>query len=251
MDLGLQGKSAVVVGGSKGIGKAIALRLAQEGANVAICARGEAALRATETDLRGLGTKVSAQVCDVSSAPELEGFLDTAKHDLGAVDILINNASGFGFSDDEAGWEAGISVDLLAAVRATRKVVPWMTLAGGGVIIHVASISGLEAGSAPAYAAVKAALISHSKTLAVALAPKGIRVNAIAPGSIEFPGGKWAGVKHSNRAFYDIILGTIPWGRLGKPDEVADVVAFVVSPRAAWVTGVCLAVDGGQHKGNL
>jgi 3-oxoacyl-[acyl-carrier protein] reductase len=144
-----------------------------------------------------------------------------------------------------------VDVDLMASVRATQKVIPWMTTSGGGVVIHVSSVSGLEAGSPPAYAAVKAALISHSKTLAVALAPNRIRVNVVAPGSIQFPGGKWEETKEHARPFYDSILSTIPWGRMGTPEEVADVVVFLASPRASWITGACIVVDGGQHKGNL
>lgn len=251
MNLELQGKSAIVVGASKGIGRAIALRFAEAGANVGICARGEVALEATASEIRRMGVDVYAQACDVGRAEALDDFLERAKRALDGVDILINNASAFGFSDDEAGWRASVDVDLMAAVRATQKVVPWMTASGGGVIIHVSSVSGLEAGSPPAYAAVKAALISHSKTLAIALAPQRIRVNAIAPGSIEFPGGKWEETKRDARPFYDSVLGTIPWGRMGTPEEVADVVVFLASPRAAWVTGVCLAVDGGQHKANV
>jgi 3-oxoacyl-[acyl-carrier protein] reductase len=251
MDLGLRGKSAVVVGASRGLGRAIALRLAEEGANVAICARGEAALKATEIELRGNGVAVCARVCDAGSADALDGFLDAVRNELGSVDILVNNTSAFGLSDDEAGWRASLNVDIMAAVRASQKVIPWMAASGGGAIVHIASISGLEAGSPPAYAAAKAALISHSKTLAVALAPQRIRVNAVAPGAIEFAGGVWDQMKRTNRPFYDSTLGTIPWGRMGTPAEVADAVVFLVSSRATWITGVCLAVDGGQHKGNL
>lgn len=253
MDLQLKGKAAIVTGASKGIGKAIAQRLAGEGVNLAICARGEEALHATEAELRQTGVKVLARACDVGQADALDGFLDAAKKALGTVDILVNNASGFGLSDDETSWTAGVNVDLLAAVRATRTVAPLMASSGGGSVIHIASVAGMEVffgGSGAAYAAVKAALISHSKNMAEALAPKKIRVNAVAPGSIEFPGGMWEQVKGGNRPFYDAVLSGIPWGRMGKPEDVADAVVFLASPRASWITGVCLAVDGGQHKGN-
>ncbi|HXZ85001.1 MAG TPA: SDR family oxidoreductase [Myxococcota bacterium] len=251
MDLGLANKAVVITGASKGIGRAAALAFADEGAHVAICARGAPALEATAGELRARGAKVFAQAADVSVAAQLESFLDGAHAALGRLDVLVNNATGFGTSDDEAGWKKSFDVDVMASVRATWKVVPWMTAQGGGVVLHISSTSALEAGSPPAYAAAKAALVSHSKTLAIALAPKKIRVNVIAPGSIEFPGGVWEMIKKANRAFYDATQATIPWGRLGSAEEVANAIVFAASPRASWITGVVLSVDGGQHKGNL
>jgi 3-oxoacyl-[acyl-carrier protein] reductase len=252
MDLGLRGKSALVTGASKGIGRAIALRLAEEGAGVAICARGEPALRTVETELRSRSVPVYAAPCDVGDPEALDGFLEAANAELGPLRILVNNPSGLSFEDDEAAWQSSLNVDLMAAVRASWKVAPWMAAAGGGAIIHISSIAGLEAlGFPPAYCAAKAALVSHSKSLAVALAPQKIRVNAVAPGSIEFAGGLWEQAKHNNPDFYSAVLKTIPWGRMGTPEEVADVVAFLASERASWVTGVCLVVDGAQRKGNL
>jgi 3-oxoacyl-[acyl-carrier protein] reductase len=170
---------------------------------------------------------------------------------MGAVHALVNNASGFGVSDDEAGWHTAFDVDVMASVRATWKVAPWLEAAGGGSVVHIASTSGLEAGSPPAYAAMKAALISHSKTLAEQLAPKGIRVNCISPGSIEFAGGMWETIKKVARPNYDKILSTIPFGRLGTDFEVANAVVFLSSARASWIAGANLPVDGVQHKGNL
>lgn len=251
MDLGLRGKVAVITGGSRGIGRATALAFADEGAHVAICARGAEALEATAKELSAKGVKVHAQTADVAKPSELDAFLEATHKALGRVDVLVNNSSGFGITDDESGWKISFDVDMMASVRATWKVVPWMKAQGGGVVIHISSTSALEAGSPPSYAAAKAALISHSKTLAVALAPSGIRVNTIAPGSIEFPGGVWEMIKKGNPAYYDAIKASIPWGRLGSAEEVANAVVFTASPRASWVTGVVLSVDGGQHKGNL
>jgi 3-oxoacyl-[acyl-carrier protein] reductase len=251
LDLGLSGKGAIVTGASKGIGRAIALEFAQEGANVAICARGEEALAKTADELNALGVKVHAAVCDVSDEASFSAFLDASREALGGVKALVNNTSGFGVTDDENGWASGWSVDMMAAVRGTWQTIPWFEEAGGGSITHISSTSGLEAGSPPAYAAVKAALISHSKTMAEQLAPKGIRVNCVAPGSIEFPGGMWETIKKVNTPMYETIRSSIPFGRLGTAEEVAAAVVFLASERASWISGVTLSVDGVQHKGNL
>ena len=251
MDLGLKGKRVIVTGGSKGIGRATALTFAEEGADVAICARGAEALEVTRKEIAALGVSTFAQSCDVGDPAALTGFLEAARSALGGVDILINNTSGFGLSDDEDGWGTGMQVDLMGSVRATWAVVPWMEEAGGGSIVHISSISGMEAGSPPAYSAVKAALISHSKTLANQLAPSGIRINCVAPGSIEFPGGFWEQIKEHNPQYYESMLNSIPFGRMGTDTEVASAVVFIASPRASWVAGVNLPVDGVQHKGNL
>lgn len=253
MDLGLKGKGVIVTGASKGIGRAIAHAFAAEGANIAICARGAEALDKTRAEIAALGVKVHAASCDVGNAEALNAFLEGAHAALGRVDVLINNPSGFGVTDNEEGWAASLAVDVMAPVRATWKVVPWLVAQGGGAVIHISSISGLEASlpGVAAYAAVKAALISHSKSMAMELAPKGIRVNCVAPGSIDFPDGFWDGVRKDNPAFYDGVVSTIPFGRMGKPEEIANAVVFLASAKASWISGVMLPVDGVQHKGNL
>ncbi len=253
MDLGLKGKGVIVTGASKGIGRAIALEFAREGANVAICARGQDALDKTRGEIAALGVKTHAASCDVGEAGSLDKFLDGAKAALGRVDVLINNPSGFGVTDTEEGWAASVAVDLMATVRATKKVVPWLEAQGGGSIIHISSISGLECSwpGVAAYSAAKAAMISHSKSMAMELAAKGIRVNCVAPGSIDFPGGFWEQINNSNKPFYDMVVSTIPFGRMGKPEEIANAVVFLASAKASWISGVMLPVDGVQHKSNL
>ncbi len=251
MDLGLRGKRVVVTGASKGIGRSIAEAFVTEGAAVAICARTAATLEATASELRAGGGTVFAATCDVGNADSLHAFLEAAHAALGGVDVLINNASAFATTDNEAGWQAAFAIDIMASVRATTKVVPWMEAAGGGSIIHISSVSGVEGGSPAPYAAAKAALFSHAKTMAVNLGPKNIRVNTVAPGSIEFPGGVWEMVKNGMPAMYEGVRSSIPFGRLGRPEEVADVVVFAASPRASWLSGAVLAVDGCQHKGNF
>lgn len=249
MELGLQGKRAVVTGGSKGIGRAIALGLAEEGVDVAICARTDGPLQEARAAIEVKGVRAHAEACDVGEASALNSFLDNARGALGGVDIFISNVSALGAGDDLDAWQANISLDLMGAVHGVRRVAPWMAEAGGGSIVLISSIAGIEAGSTAApYAATKAALISYSKSLAISLAPKGIRVNAVAPGSIEFEGGVWDRARKHNPDRYQRTLARIPFGRMGRPEEVADAVTYLVSERAGWVSGACLAVDGAQHK---
>jgi 3-oxoacyl-[acyl-carrier protein] reductase len=251
MKFGLEGKGVIVTGGSRGIGREIALTFAGEGAHVAICARGIDALQTTASQLRERGVKVHAQQCDVADPKALNEFLEASRSALGAVHVLVNNASGFGGTDDEAGWRAGIEIDLMASVRASWKVAPWIRESGGGSIIHISSTAALEAPTPIPYAALKMALVSHAKNLAIQLGTDGIRVNCVAPGSIEFAGGMWDRIRTENPEQYEAIRQSIPSGRLGTPEEVARVVVFLASEAASWVTGVTLSVDGGQHKGNL
>ena len=247
MQLSLQGKRALVTGGSRGIGLAIARSFALAGADVAICARASGPLAQAEAELRQTGRKVSARVCDLSQSQAVTDWVAQAQSDLGGVDILVNNASGFGRSDDEAGWAVSMAVDLMASVRASQAVLPQFKSQGSGNIIHIASISGLKASvRTPPYGAVKAAIMEYAQTQALAHASQGIRVNCIAPGSIFFEGGTWDVVQKENPALYARILGSIPSGRFGTPEEVANVALFLASDFASWVTGQTLVVDGGQ-----
>ncbi len=218
---------------------------------MAICARNVDSLRAAESEISGKGVRAYAQSCDVADPTALRAFLDAARDALGGVDVLVHNASALAVGPDLADWEASLKVDLMAAVHAAEHVMPWMEKAGGGSILFVSSTSGLEADPAPdyGYTAAKAALIAHAKKLAVMHAPRGIRANAIAPGSIEFPGGIWAMIKEEQPEIYESVRASVPWGRLGTPEEVADVAVFLVSPRAAWIAGECVSVDGAQHRG--
>jgi len=242
-----EGRRIVVTGGSRGIGRAIALGFAAEGASVSICARGEAALRATEAELAGHGRPVHAACCDLSDADGIASYIGAAVTALGGIDVLVNNASGFGRSDDEAGWAASIEVDLLGTVRACRAALPHLTLRPGASIIHISSISGLAPSArTPAYGAMKAALIQYARTQAAQLASQRIRVNCIAPGAIEFPEGVWDQARRKQPELYARIRSSIPFGRMGTAEEVASVALFLASDDARWVTGQTIAVDGGQ-----
>jgi 3-oxoacyl-[acyl-carrier protein] reductase len=252
MDLGLKDKVGIVTGGSRGIGRAIALTLAAEGCNVAICARGEEKLRETEAELKATGVKVHAGVVDVSQPGEVEAFVDEVAKTLGKVDALVNNAGGARQGDDDETWQAAIDVNLMAAVRATRAAVAHMKTNGGGSIVNITSIWGRESGGPATYNAVKAAMTSHAKQLALQLAPEGIRVNSIAPGSIAFPGGGWQRrLEQDPEGMAAFIKANIPSGRFGTAEEVANAVVFLCSPAASWVTGVALNVDGGQSRSNI
>jgi 3-oxoacyl-[acyl-carrier protein] reductase len=250
MLIDLKGKRAVVTGGSKGIGRSIALGLAAAGAAVSICARGRAGLDSTAAELKALGVPAHASECDLADKAAIPAYIAAAAQALGGIDILVNNASGFGMGDDEEAWARGLDVDVMATVRATRAALPYMERAGGGAILNIASISGHGANPrSPSYGAAKAAVINYTQTQGLLLAAKRIRVNAISPGSIEFPGGIWESRRQSAPQVYDAVLKSIPWGRLGRPEEIAGVAVFLVSDAASWVTGQSLIVDGGQALG--
>ena len=246
MQVSFNGRRAVVCGGSRGIGLAIATALARDGANVSICARGAESLKQAEVELARHGGKVHTGACDLGDGPAVTRYVGAAAVALGGIDILVNNASGFGSSDDEAGWAASINVDLMASVRASYAALAHLEKSKG-TIIHISSIAGLAPSArTPPYGAVKAALIQYTLTQAGQLAGKHIRVNCIAPGSIEFPGGVWDRRKTDNPALYNGTLNSIPFGRMGLPEEVANVALFLASPLASWVTGQSIAVAGAQ-----
>ena len=244
------GRRVVVTGASRGIGRAIAAGFAAAGAQVSICARGAAALEQARSELALHGGTVHAGVCDLADAEAIARYVAAAAAALGGIDVLVNNASGMGMGDDEAAWSAGWAVDVMAMVRASHAALPLLQAATGASIINVSSISAHRPSTrSPAYAAVKAAIVHYTGSQAAMLARQGIRVNCIAPGSVDFPGSVWDQRRLAGDALYERTLKGIPFGRMGAPDDIADVALFLASPMARWVTGQTIAVDGGQLLG--
>jgi 3-oxoacyl-[acyl-carrier protein] reductase len=252
MDLQLEGKTAIVTGSSRGLGLASARALAAEGCRVCMCARGQDALERAVAEVPG----AIAVPADLSTAEGARKVVDAALQAFSAVDILVNNVATAKGSDivstADAEWQEAFDQTLYPAIRMSRLVVPHMRQRGGGVIIMIASIWGRESGGRMVYNAVKAAEISLAKAMAQQLAKDNIRVNSVAPGSILFPGGSWdARQKADPAGIAAFIKAELPFGRFGRAEEVGDAIAFLASPRASWISGSCVPVDGCQSRSQI
>ena len=257
MDLELTDKIAIVTGSSRGLGLAIASALVQEGCRVTICARGEARLAEAAGELRRLAGDENHRLlpvaADLASADGVGAVIARTVETFGGLDILVNNvglARGAAITEtSDAEWQEAFDQTLLPAVRASRLAVPHMRRRGGGAIVMIASIYGRESGGRMTYNAAKAAEISLAKSLAQQLAGDNIRVNSVAPGSILFPGGSWERRQQEDPVgIAEFMRRELPFGRFGRPEEVGAVVAFLASPRASWISGASVTVDGCQSR---
>jgi 3-oxoacyl-[acyl-carrier protein] reductase len=256
VDLDLRDKVAIVTGSSRGLGLASALSLAGEGCRVTLCGRTEATLRAAERQVgaaAGGDGRVIAVRADVSTPEGVAAVVDEAVARFGGIDVLVNNvgvARGASLLDTpDTAWQEAFDQTLFPAIRASRLAVPHMRLRGGGAIVIIASIYGREAGGRMTYNAVKAAEISLAKSLAQQLAPSNIRVNSVSPGSILFEGGSWWKRRQEDpEGIAEFVARELPFGRFGTPEEVASVVTFLASPRASWISGTSVVVDGCQSR---
>lgn len=249
MDLQLKGKTAIVTGASRGIGRAIAELFAAEGANVAICARNPAEVEAAVASLKAKGVEAWGAAVDIADGEALKGFVGEAGQRLGGIDVLVSNASALPNDSSEAAWKALFDVDIMGAVRTFDAARPFLEKAGeakgDAAFVIISSVSAAEASNGvSAYGAMKSALIHYAKGLARENAAKHIRANVVSPGTVFFEGGVWGRVKAGMPAFFETMIKRNPTGRMATPEEIANATVFLASPLSAFTTGVNLVVDG-------
>ena len=249
MDLGLSGKKALITGSTRGIGRAIANLLADEGVDLAICSRNQEEVDSTVGELSAKGVKVTGAVVDVADKAAYQGWIASAAGELGGIDIFVPNVSAGGGNMSEEGWEANFNIDLLGTTRGIEAAMPFLEKSSCASIVVISSTAGVETFMGPQpYNAIKGALVIHAKQLSQALAPAGVRVNCVSPGPIYIEGGAWDFIKNNMAELYESTLAEIPRGSMGSAEEVANAVAFLASPAASLITGVNLVADGGFTK---
>ncbi len=250
MDLGLRGLKAIVTGGTKGIGRAIAQTLAAEGAHVAFCARNADEVAQTVNDFGRYGVQLLGRVVDVADGARLAAFVAEAAAAFGGVDIVVANVSALAIPNDEANWQKSFEVDMMGTVRVVNAAMPFLEQSAHASIVTISSVSGREIDFASGpYGAFKAAIIHYTQGLAYHLAGKKIRANTVSPGNSYFKGGVWEQIEHGNPELFKMALGLNPTGRMGTPQEMANAAVFLASPAASFITGTNLVVDGALTKG--
>jgi 3-oxoacyl-[acyl-carrier protein] reductase len=244
MDLGLNGKRAVVTGGTRGIGRAITETLAREGCDVGICARSEDAVKQTVASLEALGVRCTGSAIDVAQGEGLRSWIESAANTLGGIDILVPNVSAMDIGAGPESWKRGFELDILGTVNTVEAALPFLKKSGTGAITVVCTTAAVQVEGPQAYAGVKAALIPYIKGLAVQLAPENIRANLVSPGTIYFEGGVWQKIQKHAPEMYNNALQRNPMGRMGTPQEVANAVVFLSSPASSFISGTNLICDG-------
>jgi 3-oxoacyl-[acyl-carrier protein] reductase len=245
MDLGLNGKRVAVTGGSKGIGRAIALGFAAEGADVSICARKKEDVAAAVAALTAKGVKAFGQPLDVADGVALKAWIEATSAELGGLDALVCNVSALAVGDTAETWEKSFQTDMMHSVNAVQAAVPFLEKSGAGSIVLISSVSGFEVDfAAGSYGAIKAALIHYAKGLSRQLVGKGIRVNSVSPGNTYFEGGIWQNIENNMPDLFKSTLSVNPTGRFGTAEEVAHGVVFLSSPMASRISGTNLVIDG-------
>jgi len=250
MDLGLKGLNALVTGGSKGIGRRAADILADEGANVSICARDKKEVDAAVAALGKKGGKSFGQAIDVGDKAALEGWIAASAKALGGIDIVIANVSALAMESSEEAWEKQFQIDMMHTVRAVTASLPYLEKSKAPAIVIVSSVSGREIDfTGPAYGAFKAALIHYAQRMAFELAPKMIRVNSVSPGNTYFVGGVWEHIEKNMPDLFSRALSLNPTGRMASPEEIGRGIVFLASPASSFTTGTNLVIDGALTKG--
>jgi 3-oxoacyl-[acyl-carrier protein] reductase len=250
MDLQLKGLNALVTGGTKGIGRAIAETLAAEGANVAFCARNADGVKAALPEFARFGVKVLGDAVDVGDGPALKAWVAKSAAALGSIDIVVANVSALAIPNDEANWQKTFEVDMMGTVRLVDAAMPWLEKSAHPSIVTIASVSAREIDfAAGPYGAFKAAIVHYTQGLAHHLAGKHIRANSVSPGNTYFEGGVWNQIEQGNPTLFATALALNPTGRMGTPQEMANAAVFLASPAASFITGTNLVVDGALTRG--